>query len=577
MSKKYDRDDYYDSEEEFESYDQYDDAYEDEYDGYDEEYQDEYDDYDDYYDDEYDDYDDYEAPRRSSGKKSRRARKVSRVPVIAITVILVIAEIIFMVALGTSKMVPGKLMVVAGLLLVAMDAVVALLTWDYRYRIRMVVGILVAVLMLLITGFGGSYLRKTTHALTNMNTSTEVTEVGVYVLDSDTAQSVDDISGEAFGILALLDRDSTDRAIVEMNNTMGTRLNTVEYDGLAELMDGLKNGEVRAVILNSGFILLLEDMEGYEDMADQLREIMVQEIITEVAHGSEDNSEDSVVSFDEEGLSALESAVENAEAMTGCMTIYISGIDSRSGLIAKSRSDVNIIATVNVETRQILLVSTPRDYYVPLSISNGERDKLTHAGIYGIDVCIDTLEMLYNTNIDYYLRMNFTGFENIIDSLGGVTVYSPVAFESENVKGYSFVEGDNNLNGAAALAFARERYAFASGDRQRGKNQMAVIKGVVQKVTSPAILTKYTSVLQSLDGCFETTVPYDVMASLVRMQLDDNREWNIVSYSVDGTGSSQKPYSMSVKAYVMVPDESTVQHAMDLMDQVKNGEILEQE
>lgn len=254
-------------------------------------------------------------------------------------------------------------------------------------------------------------------------------------------------------------------------------------------------------------------------------------------------------------------------------SVYISGIDSRSGLIAKSRSDVNIVATVNTETRQVLLVSTPRDYYVPLPISNGQPDKLTHAGIYGIDCSMGTLEMLYETEIDYYFRVNFSGFEGIVNALGGITVDSEVAFSSGD---YSFVQGENYMDGAAALTFARERYAFASGDRQRGKNQMAVIKGVINKAISPALLTNYTSILESVAGSFEASIPYDVLAALVKQQLSDGGEWNIVSYSVDGTGASKKPYSLSTNAYVMEPDYNTVNQAIAMMEQVKNGEILSQ-
>ena len=263
---------------------------------------------------------------------------------------------------------------------------------------------------------------------------------------------------------------------------------------------------------------------------------------------------------------------ENKENKDRVFTMYISGIDSRSGLIAKSRSDVNIIATVNVDTRQVLLISTPRDFYVPLPISNGIPDKLTHAGIYGIDVSMGTLEMLYGTEIDYYFRVNFSGFEKIIDALGGITVHSDYTFTAG---GYNYYEGENTLNGAEALRFARERKSFSSGDRQRGKNQMAVIEAVIQKAMSPAILAGYMDIMESVSGSFETSMPYDVIAELVRDQLDKGGSWNIVSYSVDGTGDNQIPYSMSTSAYVMIPDQSTVDAAIAKIQQVKNGEILE--
>ena len=177
--------------------------------------------------------------------------------------------------------------------------------------------------------------------------------------------------------------------------------------------------------------------------------------------------------------------------------LYISGIDTRGSEIINTRSDVNIIATINTDTKQMLLVSTPRDYFVPLSISNGVPDKLTHAGIYGIDVSMDTLGMLYDTSLDDYFRVNFAGFIKIIDALGGVDMNVEASFSD---RGYSFTQGMMHMNGEEALVYARERYAFSDGDRARGRHQMELINAVMQKILSPEILSKYTEVLASLDG-----------------------------------------------------------------------------
>ena len=212
---------------------------------------------------------------------------------------------------------------------------------------------------------------------------------------------------------------------------------------------------------------------------------------------------------------------------------------------------------------------------MPLTISGGVRDKLTHAGIYGVDVSRGTLENLYNTEIPYYLRMNFSGFINIIDALGGVDVYSSQSFSTGGV---SFQEGYNHVNGTQALAFARERHSFASGDRQRGKNQMEVIRATIKKCQSSSMLANYQQVMQSLSGTFQTNLEQDRIAQLVSAQLFEKSDWNVVSYSVDGTGSSRTTYSMpNQRAYVMVPDESTVNHAKELLRQVKDGETLVQD
>lgn len=473
-----------------------------------------------------------------------------------IAVIFLAVEAWFFITLTASGFVPVKFLALIGAVLLVLAAVVALLTWTTQKKARLVVGIVLAVLMACICLLGRHYLAQTVNTLQDMTTvsETESADVGIYTL-SDRSEGFADRAAECdYGILKDLDRENTDGAIAQFSETYNFELETKAYEGLASLMDALRLGEVDAIILNSAFLDLYEDMEGYETAAEELVEVFLTRVETEVP-------------------AASEPAAETVSVDQTCFTVYISGIDTRGDVSARSRSDVNIIATVNTETRQVLLVSTPRDYYVPLSISNGVRDKLTHAGIYGIQVSMDTLGMLYDIDMDYYFRLNFSGFESIIDALGGVTVESEYSFEAG---GYSFVQGANTLNGSQALTFARERHAFAAGDRQRGKNQMAVIKAVINKMLTPDMLLNYTSVLAATEGNFETSVPYDLISALVNNQLASGGSWNIVSYSVDGTGDSQVPYSMSSRAYVMVPDESTVETAKELMQAVVDGEIIEQ-
>ena len=258
-------------------------------------------------------------------------------------------------------------------------------------------------------------------------------------------------------------------------------------------------------------------------------------------------------------------------------TVYISGIDTSGSPNVTSRSDVNILLTANLDTRQILMISTPRDYYVPLSISGGIRDKLTHAGIYGIDVSKDTLGMLYGVQVDDYVKINFTGFKEIIDELGGVNVYSEYAFTEGN---YHFQQGYNELNGTEALVFARCRYAFATGDRQRGKNQMAVIEAVINKMVSSDILYSYTDVLDAISDSMVTSMTYDEISELVKFQLNDMQGWDIVSYSVNGYDSSNTTYSTGNQMlYVMVPNEETVNQAKEYLAQMYAGEkiVIEEE
>ena len=488
-----------------------------------------------------------------------------RLPGLSITILLTVALTLFMAILIKTKMLPSKLLLLAGMLFLLFVVCVCLLTWDMRKTGRMVTGSVLTMALLIVLMIGTPYLTKavsTLNKLTGVNV--EVADVGVYVKNESSIQDLSGLNGKTVGILGILDRDNTDKALQEMRNQAGT-LDTTEYIGLSELADGLMEEEVDAILLNNAFLDLLTETEGYEDILDKIHEIHTQQTET-VIEKVEDETKDKWNILD------LFGGEEEDERQDRVFTMYISGIDNRGGLIAKSRSDVNILATVNVDTRQVLLVSTPRDYYVPLPISNGQPDKLTHAGIYGVDVSIGTLEMLYGIDIDYYFRVNFSGFERIIDALGGVTVNSDYDFSAG---GYYFQKGENHVNGSQALAFARERKSFKEGDRQRGRNQMAVIKAVINKAMSPAILSGYADIMESVAGSFETSMPYDLIAELVRDMLEKGGSWNIVSYSVNGSGDSRRPYSMSTNAYVMIPDQETVDTAIEKINQVMNGETVE--
>ena len=493
---------------------------------------------------------------------SRRITRNDWIPGAVITIIVIMLSVVFMGLLAMTKMVPTIYMLIIGIVLAVIAAIIWLLVWHTRYTGRFIGGTVLAVIMIAILAFGGFYINKTRSAISNISgETTEVTQMAVYVKSDDAADSVEATAGYTYGILSSLDRENTDGAVAHLNSEFGTEVQTKEYAGLTELADGILNGEVNAMLLNSGYLSVYEDMDGYTDFSTKIKEV---------------------------GTVDVESTIQSAEESTPIepittanggkvYTIYLSGIDTRGEMTAKSRSDVNIIATVNTDTHEILLVSTPRDYFVPLSISGGAPDKLTHAGIYGIDVCMDTLGMLYDIDINYYFRINFGGFVKVIDALGGITVNSDYDFDSKNILGYHFNKGENYVNGEQALIFARERYAFQEGDRQRGKNQMEVIRGVVKKALSPEILTSYSSILSSLDGCFGTNITYEEIAQILQQQLTNGGDWTIVSYSVNGTGATEKPYSMSQKAYVMVPDYNTVDKAKSLMEKVRNGEVVTQE
>ena len=288
----------------------------------------------------------------------------------------------------------------------------------------------------------------------------------------------------------------------------------------------------------------------------------------------------------QQGLAALDKVtigddtVTDYEAMaitTEPFVVYLSGVDNRGELTEDARSDVNILAVVNPLTKRVALINTPRDYYVDLA-GTDSKDKLTHAGLYGVETSMATLGDLYGIEVDHYVRINFAGFIDIVDALGGIDVYCDEAFTSVGSPGYydptDFEEGWNHLDGAAALAFARERHAFATGDIQRGINQMKVIDAMLDKIKSPALLTSYSRLLAAVSDNFVTSLSSNQITALVRMQLSDFAAWDIENYSVTGSSSSSTHcYSaQGQKLYVMKPDEDSVAGAQELIQSVLSGE-----
>ena len=382
----------------------------------------------------------------------------------------------------------------------------------------------------------------------------------VIVMKEDDATELGDTRGYKFGILANRDQENTQKLLSAMQESMG-QIDTKEYETPAAMADALYDDEIQAIILNEGYISLLTEQEDYSDFSDRTK--IIYEYVTK----------HEITSIKPSGSITKQPFV-----------IYCSGSDERdSDINAKSRSDVNILAVVNPKTRQILLINTPRDYYLPLAF-NGELDKLTHAGMYGVQESMAVLDNLYGTKTSYYGRINFWGLIDIVDALGGIDVYSDYAFDAAagDVEGYgyrsfSFSEGWNHLEGQEALAFSRERYSFSDGDNQRGKNQMKVIQAIIEKATSPSVLAKYQDLLKAVSDNFITNISYDQISSLVQMMQKDGASWNIQTMSAtQGSGDTMQPcYSAYGELlYVMPPDYDSVNRIREVIDQVMNGEEI---
>lgn len=476
--------------------------------------------------------------------------------------IFLAADIAFVFFILSTRLVPVRYVGIMILGLLIMLSFVYLLIQKFRRRILFFTGVVFMTVCILAEGVFSFYIYKTMNALNEIaGTNKEVSQFYIYIRNDSEAETLADIVDKSWGIMKELDRQNTDQVLRQLFYETGKEIEVKEYGSLTDLAEGLIKGECQAIILNSAYLEVMEEMDAGQTFLKQVRVLCTQETET-------------VIQRNESLKKSRDQISAQMQKQEDIYTIYISGIDTRGEITASSLSDVNIILTVNTKTHQVLMISTPRDYYVPLSISDGKEDKLTHAGIYGINVCIDTMKMLYNIDINYYFRINFGGFVRIIDALKGITVESDYEFETKNMKGYSLKKGANQVDGMAALAFCRERYSFAEGDRQRGRNQMAVIRGVAQKMMSEEFLKNYLSILDGAEGCFETNIPYTVVSDMIQTQIRDKTTWEFWSYSVDGTGDMQEPYSMKQKAYVMIPDMETVERAKYLMVKVREGERL---
>lgn len=384
--------------------------------------------------------------------------------------------------------------------------------------------------------------------------------VGVYVRAEDRAQDLDAAADYRFGLVNGYETERFQEAVDAMEEDMDMTLDLAYYDGAEALVNAFFADEVDALILNSAYLDIIEEIDGFEDFSSRVRMIHEQKI----------SGWTSVLG----GVSGVKP--QKGEAIVkDPFVIYLSGSDTRNKKLSTSRSDVNILVVVNPETKQILLVNTPRDYYIPNPVSSaGTKDKLTHCGIYGIECSMEALSKLYDVEVDYYAQINFTGFETLIDAIGGVTVYSDKAFVTNDK--YQIAQGENHLNGKEALSFARERKHLSGGDNDRGQNQMKVIKAVINKMTSAStLISNYSDIMASLEGMFATSMPMSEISSLMKMQLEDMAQWSVQSYAVTGYNGSDYTYSApGSKLYVMYPNEEDVARAQTMIDTVFNDGIL---
>ena len=411
-----------------------------------------------------------------------------------------------------------------------------------------VLGMIVSLLLCLVMGVGLRYLVKVNTALNKITTQPqEMSTFVVVVRADDPAQSMEDAAGYSFAVSRTEPAGRLDEFRTVLGHETGSDASMlVNYDSPADCASALLDGKTNAALYNEGYSATLEEV--IEDYSEKVRVLYR----FDLAQAVEEAAADEAAGKGGKGEGVRIPSVDKP------FTVYISGIDVDGPITTTSRSDVNIIMAINPDTHKIILTTTPRDYYVTIpGISGDMRDKLTHAGIYGIRASMATLENVYGIPLDYYVRVNFTSLITIVDALGGVDVYSEYSFTSRDC---SFQAGMNHMNGEQALAFSRARYNFASGDNQRGKNQEAVLTAIINKVTSPEVLLHADELIETAAGCTQTSISMDDISSLVRRQLQEGIRWDIASQAATGTGDSQPTFSMgSQRLYVMWPNEDVIE------------------
>lgn len=457
-----------------------------------------------------------------------------------VTLIQLAVSVICIVLIWNSGLAPMKYMVPLIIVLLVLFAATHALQYP-RNKVVRYVGMIISLLMTIVLAVGSVALMKTDDVLQKIGGATYKTDnMVVVVKKDDKAENISDAQNYRFGYQTVVDQDNTEKMVKDVTNVIGRDLKAETYESLTDEVNALLNGNIDAAIFNEGYMSMIDDsMEGF---SDQVKILYQYGIKTEIKQ-------------------------EKQADVSEPFNVFISGIDVAGPITTNSRSDVNIIMTVNPQTRKILLTTTPRDYYVTIpNVSGEQRDKLTHAGIYGVDASMNTLESLYGIDISYYARVNFTSLETIVDALGGVDVNSEVEFTAQ---GYSFTKGMNHMDGKQALAFSRERYSFQEGDNQRGKDQEAVLTAIINKATSPAILKSANEILASVSNCVETNMTQDEMAKFISMQLNDGGSWSIESQAATGNGDSQACYSSgSQLLYVMWPDETSVANVSTKINEV---------
>lgn len=475
-------------------------------------------------------------------KNSDKKRKINILPKskglsIAMLITIAIQEV-FLLLIMMLDILPVKYALLLIVLLLLMNTgLMKLLNNRKKGSNKRLLGLVLSVAVVNVMVMGCFYLYNTLETFQRISEyKAQYEDFHVVVAEDSNYEKVKEIEGQTVYALetdSKMHTEAKERLLTKVNVTYAYETDPVSLSEHIVGVDGKSKNEI-IFLSNSNYELICEENDVYEDNTRILYTISV-------PRKKDDFS-------------------KNVNVTEDPFNIYISGIDTWGSIEQVSRSDVNMLVTVNPQTKEILLTSIPRDSYVELNM-NGMMDKLTHSGMYGIDETMATVENWLDVDINYYVRANFNMIVDLVDAIGGVTVQSDFEFKSK-ISEYTYVVGENKLDGMAALYFARERKAFEENDEERVRNQQKVLKAILNKITrSEVILTNYADILEAVSWSMQTSLSQKDISSLVKMQLKDMPRWKIKTTSIDGDGAEKGTYSMGPgkSLYVSVPKSESVE------------------
>lgn len=486
----------------------------------------------------------------------KEQNKVLRGIGIALSILLVVASFYLLYQLIKINVLPTKLLFLITIIFVLLDAIFALLLCYYtRAVVSKIICVVITLVFIFGSCMGGYYISKTGSLLTNITNVTKHAKntVSVVVKQSSDIKNKSQLNGLSVGTLRTIGTQGSSKALTELSKD-GIVMNQSEYDSLSAMLEAFYNGEVDSIIINESSRSQILDMESYADFDNNTR------VVYQTYYKVENTDKANAVS----------------DITSKPFNVLISGSDTRGGFDENGRSDVIMVATINPKTSTILLTSVPRDFYVTTACDatdgcmQGALDKITHTGIHGTNTTKRTVEQLLGIEINYTFKVGFDTVTDLVDALGGVDVYVEPGY-AVTTSTFSVHEGMNHLDGEHALAYARERYSYTEGDRQRTKNQQQVLMGIVNEATKPSVITKYASIMDAMANTFSTTMSNDEITSLIKYQINNNPKWKMEQYMVDGTGDTLMCAELGDAASVMVPDQSTVKLAKDKINAVLAG------